>query len=215
LAWYGWTVHQRTAAQQRAKQWLSSTTAVHRSTSPPPVRRGDVIGELDIPRLRLSVIVFEGDDAGILSQGAGHIPGTSLRAGSGNIGIAAHRDTYFRSLRVIHANDVITLKTPAGISRYAVTDTMIVRPSDIGVLARAPGRDLTLVTCYPFYYVGNAPERFIVHAREIDSALPREKTPQSETSKQALPPIHGPRSIDQQLDRLTKDLELTPDQGNR
>jgi sortase A len=171
LAWYGWTVHQRSAAQQRAKQWLSRTTAVHRSTSPrstspPPVRRGDVVGELDIPRLRLSVMVFEGDDAGILSQGAGHIPGTALRSGSGNIGIAAHRDTYFRPLREVHANDVITLKTPAGVSQYSVTETEIVRPSNVGVLSRAPGRDLTLVTCYPFYYVGNAPERFIVHARK-------------------------------------------------
>ena len=74
---------------------------------------------------------------------------------------------YFRPLRVIHANDVITLKTPAGTSRYAVTETEIVRPSTIGVLSSAPGRDLTLVTCYPFFYVGSAPERFIVHARKI------------------------------------------------
>jgi sortase A len=133
----------------------------------PPVRRGDVIGELDIPRLQVSVMVFEGDDAGILRQGAGHIPGTALPSSSGNIGIAAHRDSYFRPLRGIHTNDVITLKTPAGSSLYAVTETTIVRPSDIGVLARAPGRDLTLVTCYPFFYVGSAPERFIVHARKI------------------------------------------------
>jgi sortase A len=124
-----------------------------------------VIGELQIPRLKLSVMVFEGDDLEILKLGAGHIPGTALRPGSGNIGIAAHRDTYFRPLRVIRANDVIDLKTPAGTSRYTVTDSEIVRPTDIAVLDHAPGRDLTLVTCYPFYYVGTAPERFIVHAR--------------------------------------------------
>jgi sortase A len=166
LARYGWTVHERSTSQRRAKEWLIKTVAVRRSASPPPVRRGDVIGELQIPRLQVSVMVFEGDDAGILSQGAGHIPGTAVR--SGNIGIAAHRDTYFRPLRVVHANDVITLKTPAGTSSYAVTETKIVRPSDVGVLARAPGRDLTLVTCYPFYFVGNAPERFIVHAKKIE-----------------------------------------------
>jgi len=160
-------LYQRTAAQRLAKEWLRRTPAISRITPAPPVRRGDVIGELDIPRLRLSVMVFEGDDAGILSQGAGHIPGTAFPAGSGNIGIAAHRDTYFRPLRVIHANDVIDLKTPAGTSRYTVTEAKIVRPSDVGVLARAPGRDLTLVTCYPFSYVGSAPERFIVHARKI------------------------------------------------
>jgi sortase A len=122
---------------------------------------------MDIPRLDLSVMVFEGDDAGILEEGAGHSPVTALPSGSGNIGIAAHRDTYFRPLRTIHAKDVITLKTQAGISRYAVTETGIVRPSDMGVLAPAPGRDLTLVTCYPFFYVGSAPKRFIVHARRV------------------------------------------------
>src|ERR1700692_2573516 len=157
LAWYWWTQHERATAQQRAKEWLIGTTAVRRTASPPPVRRGDVIGELEIPRLNVSVMVFEGDDAGILSQGAGHIPGTALASGSGNIGIAAHRDTYFRPLRAVHPNDVIALKTPAGTSRYAVTETKVVRPSDVAVLARATGRDLTLVTCYPFYYIGNAP----------------------------------------------------------
>jgi sortase A len=167
LAWYGWTVHEQATAQRRAKEWLMKTTAVHRATPPPSVRHGDVIGEIQIPRLQVSVMVFEGDDDGILSEGAGHIPGTALESGSGNIGIAAHRDTYFRPLRLIHANDVIDLKTPAGVSRYAVTETEIVQPSDVGVLAGAPGRDLTLVTCYPFYYVGNAPQRFIVHARKI------------------------------------------------
>ena len=166
LACYSWTMYQGAVAQRRAKEWLIKTT-VHRPALAPPVRRGDVIGELEIPRLQLSVMVFEGDDAGILSQGAGHIPGTALPPGSGNIGLAAHRDTYFRPLRIIHANDVIDLKTPAGTSRYTVTEAKIVRPSDVSVLARAPGRDLTLVTCYPFYYVGRAPERFIVHARRI------------------------------------------------
>ena len=167
LAWYTWTLYHRTAAQRIAKDWLSRTPEIHRPAPASPVLRGDVIGELEIPRLQLSVMVFEGDDAGILGHGAGHIPGTALPPGSGNIGIAAHRDTYFRPLRLIHANDVITLKTPAGTSRYAVTETEIVRPSAIGVLSRAPGRDLTLVTCYPFFFVGSAPERFIVHARKI------------------------------------------------
>ena len=169
LGWYLWRLHQQAAAQLQAKEWLARAMTVPRAAPlpAPSTHRGDVIGELDIPRLRISVMVFEGDDAGILKQGAGHIPGTPLRPGSGNIGIAAHRDTYFRPLRGIHANDLIALKTPAGISRYTVTDTGIVRPSDVGVLSPASGRDLTLVTCYPFYYVGRAPERFIVHARKI------------------------------------------------
>jgi sortase A len=167
---YWWTLHEAATAQQRARQLLS------RKAVPPPVAphhklrgpsRGDVIGELQIPRLDISVVIFEGDDAGILRIGAGHIPWTALPAASGNIGIAAHRDTYFRPLRLIRLNDLIELKTPAGASRYCVTETKIVKPSDIGVLARTPGRDLTLVTCYPFYYIGSAPERFIVHARKV------------------------------------------------
>ena len=167
LGWYGWSLEEQAAAQRRAKEWLNRTSEIHRPVPAPPVRRGDVIGELDIPRLRLSVMVFEGDDTGILSQGAGHIPGTALPAGSGNIGIAAHRDTYFRALRNIHGDDVISLKTPAGTSRFTVTETEIVPPSAVSVLARVPGRDLTLVTCYPFFFLGSAPERFIVHARKI------------------------------------------------
>jgi sortase A len=169
LAHYSYTLHERADAQRRAKEWLGRASAGHGSVPAPapPVYRGEVVGEVEIPRLHLSVMIFEGDDAGILERGAGHIPGTALPSSSGNIGIAAHRDTYFRPLRTIHANDVIALRTQSVTSRYAVTETEIVPPSDIGVLAPAPGRDLTLVTCYPFYYVGNAPKRFIVHARKI------------------------------------------------
>ena len=127
-----------------------------------------MIGELTIPRLHMSVMVFEGDDARILKFGAGHIPGTAFPQGSGNVGIAAHRDTYFRRLHSVQPNDSIALRTTAGTSRYSVTKTEVVWPGDVGVLARAPGRDLTLVTCYPFYYVGSAPKRFIVLARKVD-----------------------------------------------
>lgn len=170
---YWWNLRYSTQAQQWAKERLNVVTRLTPAAPPEPsavrpaVRRGDMIGELNIPRVHLSVMVFEGDDAGILKIGAGHIPGTALRPGSGNIGIAAHRDTYFRPLRAIHPNDVITLRTPAGTSRFAVTKIEIVRPSDVGVLAQAPGRDLTLVTCYPFLYIGHAPQRFMVHAQKI------------------------------------------------
>src|SRR5882724_11404955 len=132
LASYWWTLHARTLAQQRAKEWLDRTAAIHRPVPRPEVppvprvQRGDVVGELEIPRLQVSVMIFEGDDAAILKRGAGHIPGTALPAGSGNIGIAAHRDTYFRPLRGIRANDILTLKSQAGPSRYTVTDTEIV-----------------------------------------------------------------------------------------
>jgi sortase A len=173
LCW--WDMHEAAQAQQRAKAWLTRA-AVPRTTLPgahsavpyrPPARRGDALGELEIPRLHLSVMVFEGDDTGILKIGAGHIPGTSLSPGKGNVGIAAHRDTFFRPLRAIHKNDVIAWRTPARNVRFAVTRTEIVRPSDISVLSQAPGRDLTLVTCYPFSYIGHAPKRFIVYAQRL------------------------------------------------
>jgi len=175
LALYWYNLRHAAQVQQQAKEWLNANGVTRPAPSirpaPPAVRpalrRGDVVAELDIPRIHMSVIVFEGDDAGILKIGAGHIPGTALPLGQGNIGIAAHRDTWFRPLRVIHPNDVITLRTPAGTSRFEVTKTEIVRPSDVGVLAAAPGRDLTLVTCYPFSYIGHAPRRFIVHARKV------------------------------------------------
>lgn len=170
LMWCAWTWHEASVAQSRARQWLACRPAIH---TPAPsakvlaLRRGDVLGELAIPRLHLSVMVLEGDDANILRVAAGHISGTAVAPGAGNIGIAAHRDTFFRPLHSIRRNDLVTLQTPTGLARFTVSDTEIVRPTDVQVLASAPGRDLTLVTCYPFHYIGSAPERFIVHARKV------------------------------------------------
>ena len=103
-------------------------------------------------------------------MGAAHAGGRGLaerqHKARGNIGIAAHRDTYFRPLRLIRPNDEIRLKTARGTQRYTVTRTEVVPPSDTEVLASATDRDLTLVTYYPFHYVGYAPQRFVVHARK-------------------------------------------------
>jgi sortase A len=125
----------------------------------------EVIGRLAIPRLHVSAVVLEGDDDAALRFGAGHVPGTPLPAHPGNVGIAAHRDTVFRRLRNIAIRDVIQLTTPEGSYHYRVTSTEIVRPQDTGVLDSSTGEELTLVTCYPFSYIGPAPLRFIVHAR--------------------------------------------------
>jgi sortase A len=173
LGAYYWIQHAADRAQRDAREWLDRTVRARqtapRAPNPPRCRfhHGDVLGRLIIPRLNLSVMVFEGDDNAILKEGAGHIPSTALPNQNGNLGIAAHRDTYFRPLRLIHPKDVIEFTTTEGVSRYSVTDTEIVRPSDIQVLAKAPGRDLTLVTCYPFYYLGSAPKRWIVHAKRV------------------------------------------------
>lgn len=129
-------------------------------------RSGDIVGLLEIPRLRLSVIVVEGVDSDILSRAAGHISGTALPGTLGNVGIAGHRDTLFRPLKAIRSNDVIVLETPKSTFRYRIERTEVVDPTDVHVLRQTGDAQLTLVTCYPFYFIGSAPKRFIVHARQ-------------------------------------------------
>jgi sortase A len=131
-----------------------------------------VIGRLEIPRLKLSVMVREGADERTLSRAVGHIPGTALPGKMGNMGLAGHRDTFFRALRDIREDDAIEFETTQGTYRYLVKSTKIVGPRDVSVLATSGGENLTLVTCYPFYYVGSAPKRFIVHAAQV-TAIPR------------------------------------------
>jgi sortase A len=173
LGTYFFLQHSAETVQRDAEEWLKRNAKPQlpegkmANALPRRLSHGDVVGKLTIPRLRLSVMVLEGDDGDILKIGAGHIPATALPQGSGNVAIAAHRDTYFRPLRFIRPSDAIVFTTPQGTSEYRVTQTEVVRPSEIAVLANAPGRDLTLVTCYPFYYLGRAPKRFVVHAKKI------------------------------------------------
>jgi sortase A len=147
--------------------------------SPAPPPRESVIGRLEIPRLQLAVMVREGADEGTLSRAVGHIPGTALPGNIGNVGLAGHRDTFFRALRNIHSDDIIELQTTAGTYRYMVKSTRIVTPRDVSVLNASGGETLTLVTCYPFYYVGSAPKRFIVHATQIGANPQRQPLPGS------------------------------------
>jgi sortase A len=133
----------------------------------PSVPDPGVIGRLTIPRLHLSAIVREGVGGNTLSVALGHIPGTALPGTPGNIGVAGHRDTLFRALREIRKDDRIRFESLAGTYVYRVEETEIVSPRNVGVLRVGPQSELTLVTCYPFYYVGAAPDRFIVRARQI------------------------------------------------
>jgi sortase A len=124
-----------------------------------------LIGRLEIPRLNVSVMVMEGDDDATLARAAGHLPETALPWERGNAVIAAHRDTFFRPLKNIREGDAIRMTTTRGTFEYRVTGTEIVEPDDLSVLAPTTVPALTLVTCYPFSYVGAAPQRFIIHAR--------------------------------------------------
>jgi sortase A len=128
---------------------------------------GAVIGSLAIPRLGLQTVVVEGDGDRDLRLAAGHIPGTSLPGQRGNVGIAGHRDTFFRPLRRIRKNDTITVTTLSGEFRYSVVSTEIVKPDNVQVLFPAKTETLTLVTCYPFNFVGPAPRRFIIRAERF------------------------------------------------
>jgi sortase A len=136
---------------------------------PRMVALGDVIGEMMIPRLNLKTIVLQGESSKALRRAIGHLPETPMPGEPGNVAIAGHRDTFFRPLRGIRPGDAITIKTPAGEFQYQVESTEVVLPNDIQVLEPSPGNTLTLVTCFPFFYVGSAPKRFIVHARQIFS----------------------------------------------
>lgn len=126
-----------------------------------------LLGRMEIPRLGMTMVVAEGTDETTLRRAGGHIRGTALPGQPGNVGIAGHRDTLFRPLRNIRRNDVILLTTLQGEYRYRVVTTEIVSPADVSVLSSDDHEVLTLVTCYPFYFVGPAPDRFIVRARRI------------------------------------------------
>jgi sortase A len=137
------------------------------ATAAPPLVDGGSIGEIQIPRLGLRAIVVQGDSAAILQRAVGHLDDTALPGESGNVVLAGHRDTFFRPLKQVHAGDAITLKTRDGDFEYLVESTAVVRPSDIRVLQPTGGRTLTLITCFPFSYLGSAPDRFIVRARSV------------------------------------------------
>jgi len=129
-----------------------------------------VIGRIEIPQIALSVPIMASISKDGLLRGAGHVPGTALPGGLGTIGIAGHRDTFFRPLRQIRPGMQIKIIGAAGAYRYRVDSTEIVDPEEVKVLDIASRPMLTLITCYPFHYIGAAPRRFIVHAHLLSVA---------------------------------------------
>jgi sortase A len=126
------------------------------------------IAVLRIPKLRLEVAVLPGTDDRTLDRGLGHIEDTASPGADGNSGIAGHRDGFFRGLKDIAPGDTIEVATLKTTHRYRVERTWVVDPDDVSVLDPTPAAALTLVTCYPFYFIGSAPQRFIVRAVRID-----------------------------------------------
>lgn len=178
LAYCGWFYLQTALFQAREEERFDDLRGYALPKPAPPAgsaqpipraapEEGAVIGRMEIPRIGISVMVVEGVTQRSLKLAAGHVPGTALPDASGNVGIAAHRDTFFRKLRKIRKDDAIWFTTLDGVFKYSVESTRVVRPQDISVLRSSTDPVLTLVTCYPFYYVGPAPQRFIVRAQQI------------------------------------------------
>jgi sortase A len=174
LAWGDWTRErgisayietQQSEAAQRLTQYPheENEAAAAMAVSVPP-RSDAVIAVLRAPGIHLEVPVSYGTEERALRRGAGLIEGTALPGTSGNVAIAAHRDTFFRGLKDLALDDVIELESPERTQTYRVTGLSVVEPADVHVLADTGEAVLTLVTCYPFYFVGHAPQRFVVRA---------------------------------------------------
>jgi sortase A len=150
---------------------MRSSASVDASVAPASLPVGEPIGTLEIARVGLSGVVVEGDDDSVLDAAIGHLPDTPLPWHIGNSALAAHRDGLFRSLRGVRLGDVLRLKTRHGDFDYVVRDTMIVEPDELWVLDPTPVSMLTLISCYPFNFIGNAPKRFIVRAERMPRLL--------------------------------------------
>jgi sortase A len=147
------------------KPAIASEGSVHEVSFHPLT--GKPLGEIELTRIGVTAMILEGTDDRTLRRAVGHIPGTPLPGQPGNVAIAGHRDTFFRALRNVHQDDEITLMTLDGSYRYRVDSISVVGPEDTQVLDNSGGDILTLVTCYPFYFVGPAPRRFIVRAQKL------------------------------------------------
>lgn len=161
---------QQNGEQQPETQANGTEPAQPPTAGPKPrLMPRDLIGRVEIPRLSISAIVREGVDARTLKHAVGHVPSTAMPGQPGNVAIAAHRDTFFRNLRGVKRGDRIQLVTPDATFDYEVESTKIVFPNNVEVLNPTPEPALTLVTCYPFNYIGSAPKRFIVRARQVET----------------------------------------------
>jgi sortase A len=167
LGYAAWVVLDARAYQAMAERRFERE---RRNPAVAPVAvEGAVVGEVRIARLGLTAVVVQGDSAAILRRAVGHLAGSALPGQPGNVVLAGHRDTFFRPLARVRVGDVIALRTSTGDFEYRVESTNVVPPSRVQVLEPTAGRTLTLVTCYPFGYLGAAPDRFIVRALETAS----------------------------------------------
>jgi sortase A len=159
-------VYLQAEAYQLRSRHLSSQPPPHAASVSPP----SILGRIEIPALNLSAPILPNYDPDSLRKGIGHIPHTALPGGLGTVGLAGHRDTFFRPLRTMSPHTEIRLVVPAGTYRYFVDSTEIVTPDRVDILDTGMRPELILITCYPFDYIGAAPRRFIVHAHLLSAA---------------------------------------------
>ena len=161
------------ARAYQAREWRRFEATRTSSIAMAPLTDGDVIGQLAIARLDMAVMIAQGDSEKVLRRAVGHLAFTPLPGQGGNIVLAGHRDTIFRPLRRVAVGDVIKLTTRDGDFEYRVESFRVVPPSDLQPLDKTTTPTLTLITCFPFSYVGAAPNRFVVRARETRPASVR------------------------------------------
>ena len=166
-------LHQKKAAKRFAPKPAPPAPPVPKQLDHSLFHRGDTVAKLEIPRLGGEWYVVEGAGDQDLRLGPGHLEGTAFPGEKGNCVIAGHRDTQFRMLKDIQKGDEIVLTTSIGLTRYRVTGYDIVKPTDTRSIQDTKDAELNLVTCYPFYYLGSAPKRFIVHAELAPPELAR------------------------------------------
>ena len=147
---------------------MTSASPLSEARSPEPTYAlGEVLGQMEVPRLAMRVVVVEGDSPKLLRRAAGHIPGTAFPGESGNAALAGHRDSLFRPLRNIRLGDTVAFDFRGRRLRYEVQSSQVVSPDETGVLLSTDSKELTLITCFPFSYVGPAPNRYVLRARQI------------------------------------------------
>jgi sortase A len=203
-AWLGFRVTPRPSSDYSPAAPPAALPDVRR----PVIGTNGLIGRLSIPRLHLSAIVREGTGEDTLGLTVGHIPSTSLPGQKGNVGVAGHRDKLFRGLEEIRKNDVIQFETLTGNYVYQVESTEIVDPRNVSVLRPRERSALTLVTCYPFYYIGSAPDRFIVEALQVsENPVPYLSELEQETRRGANPSVVSQAVVPQETFEKTTHLD--------
>jgi sortase A len=164
MGWYATALISASREQAALSRDLDRLVSARRPAARTAASNRSRLWRIEVPRINLSAVAREGVDVRTLRGAVGHIPGTALPGQNGNAGFAAHRDTFFRPLRGVRKGDDVLVTTADGVYRYSVTSTRVVSPANVSVLDPTRDKTLTLVTCYPFDYVGSAPQRFIVRA---------------------------------------------------